>query len=49
MEAGNTVTLNQAFYNSTTITNLRAVTEPDVEPNVFARAVRRFDLGFDLR
>jgi cytochrome P450 family 142 subfamily A polypeptide 1 len=31
------------------ITNLRAVAEPDVEPNVFARAVRRFDLGFDRR
>ena len=31
------------------ITNLRPVTEPDIEPNVFARAVRRFDLGFDLR
>jgi cytochrome P450 family 142 subfamily A polypeptide 1 len=31
------------------ITNLRPVTEPDVEPNVFARAVRTFDLGFDLR
>ncbi len=31
------------------ITGLRPVTEPDVEPNVFARAVRRFDLGFDLR
>jgi cytochrome P450 family 142 subfamily A polypeptide 1 len=31
------------------ITNLRPVTEPDVEPNVFARAVRSFDLGFDLR
>ena len=31
------------------ITRLRPVTEPDVEPNVFARAVRRFDLGFDLR
>jgi len=31
------------------VTNLRAVSEPDVEPNVFARAVRRFDLGFDLR
>ena len=30
-------------------TALRPVTEPDVEPNVFARAVRRFDLGFDLR
>ena len=31
------------------ITRLRPVSEPDVEPNVFARAVRRFDLGFDLR
>ncbi len=31
------------------ITRLRPVTEPDVEPNVFARAVRRFDLDFDLR
>jgi cytochrome P450 family 142 subfamily A polypeptide 1 len=30
-------------------TRLHAVTEPDVEPNVFARAVRRFDLGFELR
>ncbi|MBU6317197.1 MAG: cytochrome P450, partial [Acidobacteria bacterium] len=31
------------------ITNLRVVSEPDVEPNIFARAVRRFELGFDLR
>ena len=31
------------------ITRLRPVSEPDIEPNVFARAVRRFDLGFDLR
>ena len=31
------------------ITRLRPVTEPDIEPNVFARAVRSFDLGFDLR
>jgi cytochrome P450 family 142 subfamily A polypeptide 1 len=31
------------------ITRLRPVGEPDVEPNVFARAVRRLDLGFDLR
>lgn len=30
-------------------TRLRVVTEPDVEPNVFARAVRRFDLACDLR
>ena len=26
-------------------TDLRVVTEPDVEPNIFARAVRRFDLA----
>ncbi len=31
------------------ITNLRVVTEPNVEPNIFARAVTRFDLSFDLR
>lgn len=31
------------------ITNLTVVTEPDVEPNIFARAVRRFDLRFDER
>jgi cytochrome P450 family 142 subfamily A polypeptide 1 len=31
------------------ITDLHPVTEPDVEPNVFARAVRRFDLGFTPR
>ena len=31
------------------ITTLTPVTEPDVEPNVFARAVRRFDLGFAHR
>ena len=30
-------------------TNLRPVTEPDVEPNIFARAVRTFDLAFDQR
>jgi cytochrome P450 family 142 subfamily A polypeptide 1 len=30
-------------------TNLRVVTPPDLEPNVFATAVRRFDLAFDLR
>lgn len=30
-------------------TNLRVVSAPDVEPNVFAGAVRRFDLAFDLR
>lgn len=31
------------------ITNLRVVSEPDVEANIFARAVRSFELGFDLR
>ena len=30
-------------------TNLRVVSEPDVEPNIFARAVRSFDLAFDTR
>ena len=29
--------------------NLRVVTPPDIEPNIFAGAVRRFDLAFDLR
>jgi cholest-4-en-3-one 26-monooxygenase len=31
------------------VTNLRVVAEPDVEPNIFARAVRTFELGFDVR
>jgi cytochrome P450 family 142 subfamily A polypeptide 1 len=31
------------------ITNLRVITEPDVEPNIFARAVRSFRLGFTPR
>ena len=31
------------------ITDLRVVTEPDIEPNVFAGAVRSFDLGFSTR
>ena len=30
-------------------TNLRILTPPDIEPNIFAGAVRRFDLAFDLR
>ena len=30
-------------------TNLRVVSEPDVEPNHFARAVRSFELAFDER
>jgi cytochrome P450 family 142 subfamily A polypeptide 1 len=31
------------------ITNLRVVTEPDIEPNVFAGAVRSFRIAFDAR
>ena len=31
------------------VTNLAVVSEPDVEPNIFARAVRSFDLAFDRR
>lgn len=31
------------------LTNLRVVSEPDVEPNIFARAVRSFELAFDVR
>ncbi len=31
------------------ITNLRVVEEPDIEPNIFARAVRTFRLSFDVR
>jgi len=31
------------------VTNLRVITEPDVEPNIFARAVRTFDLAWDQR
>ena len=31
------------------VTRLRVVTEPDVEPNIFARAVRSFGLAFELR
>jgi cytochrome P450 family 142 subfamily A polypeptide 1 len=30
-------------------TNLRILSGPDLEPNIFAGAVRRFELGFDLR
>lgn len=30
-------------------TNLRVVREPDVEPNLFARAVRSFDLSVEVR
>jgi cytochrome P450 family 142 subfamily A polypeptide 1 len=30
-------------------TNLRAITAPDIEPNMFAGAVRHFHLAFDLR
>jgi cytochrome P450 family 142 subfamily A polypeptide 1 len=31
------------------LTNLRVVTEPDIEPNIFAGAVRSFRLAFDER
>lgn len=31
------------------LTGLRPITEPDVEPNIFARAVRSFRLGFTAR
>ena len=31
------------------ITDLRVVSEPDVEPNIFARAVRSFGLGYTVR
>jgi cytochrome P450 family 142 subfamily A polypeptide 1 len=44
------MTLGEVFGQlSRRITNLAVVTEPDVESNIFARAVRRFDLGFDVR
>jgi cytochrome P450 family 142 subfamily A polypeptide 1 len=43
-------TLSETFTQlSQRITNLRVVSEPDVEPNIFARAVRSFGLGFDVR
>ena len=42
--------LTAAFTQlSQRITGLTAVTEPDVEPNIFARAVRSFTLGYTLR
>jgi len=31
------------------VTNLTAITEPDVESNIFARAVQSFRLGYDVR
>ncbi|MFZ4721399.1 MAG: cytochrome P450, partial [Ilumatobacteraceae bacterium] len=43
-------TLSAVFTQlSQRLTNLRVVTEPDVEPNIFARAVRSFRLGYDVR
>ena len=30
-------------------TNLTVLSTPDIEPNIFAGAVRRFDLGFERR
>jgi cytochrome P450 family 142 subfamily A polypeptide 1 len=34
---------------SARVTNLHAITEPDVESNIFARAVQSFRLGYDVR
>ncbi len=34
---------------SARMTNLRVVTDPDIEPNIFVGAVRSFRLGFDRR
>lgn len=43
-------TLAAAFTAlSQRLTNLRPVTEPDVEPNIFARAVRSFRVAYDVR
>jgi cytochrome P450 family 142 subfamily A polypeptide 1 len=51
--AGTNVARNvlvEAFTQlSQRITDLRAVTEPDVEANIFARAVRTFQLGYRVR
>lgn len=51
--AGTNVARNvlvEAFTQlSQRITDLRVVAEPDVEPNIFARAVRSFRLGYRLR
>jgi cytochrome P450 family 142 subfamily A polypeptide 1 len=44
------VTLAEVFAAlSQKITALRIIEAPDVEANIFARAVRRFELGFDAR
>lgn len=43
-------TLAEVFGQlSQRVTNLHVVNEPDVEPNIFARAVRSFTLGFTPR
>jgi cytochrome P450 family 142 subfamily A polypeptide 1 len=31
------------------LTNLQVVSEPDIEPNIFARAVKTFEISFDAR
>ena len=42
--------LTEAFTQlSQRITDLRAATEPEVEANIFARAVKSFRLGYRLR
>jgi cholest-4-en-3-one 26-monooxygenase len=44
------VSLAEVFGQlSQRITDLQVITEPDVEPNIFARAVRSFTLGFTAR
>jgi cytochrome P450 family 142 subfamily A polypeptide 1 len=43
-------TLAEVFTQlSQRVTDLRVISEPDVEPNIFARAVRRFELGYTVR
>ena len=43
-------TLAEVFGQlSRRVKDLRVVSEPDVESNIFARAVRRFELGFTVR
>ncbi len=43
-------TLAEVFTQlSQRITHMRVISEPDVEPNIFARAVRSFELGYSVR
>jgi cytochrome P450 family 142 subfamily A polypeptide 1 len=44
------MTLTEVFGQlAQRITNLRVISEPEIESNIFARAVERFEVGFDLR